>query len=53
MYPFLHCCWHYQLADPLGRDKEYLESITPEVVLSVKGRLIKAEGEDDEVEAEA
>jgi hypothetical protein len=32
------------------RDKAYLESIAPEVVHYVKGRLVKVEGEDDEDE---
>jgi molybdopterin-biosynthesis enzyme MoeA-like protein len=34
----------------VGRDKAYLESITPEVVHYVKGRLVSVEGEDDEPE---
>ncbi|SPQ25120.1 7dae299d-2ddf-4926-a0f3-5da3ec1cc393 [Thermothielavioides terrestris] len=34
----------------VGRDKAYLESIAPEVVHYVKGRLVKVEGEDDEDE---
>ncbi|KAL2256866.1 hypothetical protein VTK26DRAFT_999 [Humicola hyalothermophila] len=34
----------------VGRDKQYLESITPEVVHYVKGRRVTVEGEDDELE---
>ncbi|KAL2130709.1 hypothetical protein VTI74DRAFT_6069 [Chaetomium olivicolor] len=34
----------------VGRDKVYLESIAPEVVHYVKGRLVTVEGEDDEAE---
>ncbi|KAK2070287.1 hypothetical protein P8C59_004794 [Phyllachora maydis] len=32
----------------VGKDNAYLDAITPEVVQNVKGRLIAAEGEDDE-----
>lgn len=32
------------------RDKEFLESITPEVVEAVQGRVVTVEGEDDEAE---
>jgi hypothetical protein len=39
--------------DMSSRDKEYLDSITPEVVHYVQGRLVTVEGEDDEPEEEA
>ncbi|KAH8884779.1 Molybdopterin binding protein [Thozetella sp. PMI_491] len=32
-----------------GMDQDYIESITPEVLQKVKGRVIKVEGEDDEL----
>lgn len=32
----------------VGKDKAFLESITPEVVENVKGRVVTVEGEDDE-----
>ncbi|KAL2024623.1 hypothetical protein VTK56DRAFT_7666 [Thermocarpiscus australiensis] len=35
----------------VGKDREYIESITPEVVHHVQGRLVTVEGEDDELEA--
>ncbi|KAK0701661.1 MoaB/Mog domain-containing protein [Lasiosphaeria miniovina] len=36
----------------VGKDKQFLESITPEVVHYVKGRLVTAEGENDDVPGE-
>ncbi|KAK4099341.1 Molybdopterin binding protein [Parathielavia hyrcaniae] len=36
----------------VGRDKEFLDSITPEVLQHVQGRLVTVEGEDDEGEVE-
>ena len=37
----------------VGRDKDFLESIIPEVLENVKGRRVTVEGEDDEPEAPA
>ncbi|KAI8629328.1 molybdopterin binding domain-containing protein [Xylariaceae sp. FL1651] len=34
----------------VGRDREYLESLVPEVIANVDGRRIAVEGEDDEPE---
>lgn len=34
----------------VGRDKQYLESLVPEVVQNVKGKRVQVEGEDDEPE---
>jgi hypothetical protein len=34
----------------VGRDKEYLESLVPEVLSNVDGKRIVIEGEDDEPE---
>ncbi|KAK4125470.1 Molybdopterin binding protein [Parathielavia appendiculata] len=36
----------------VGRDKEFLETITPEVIHYVQGRLVTVEGEDDDADAE-
>ncbi|KAK3319279.1 MoaB/Mog domain-containing protein [Apodospora peruviana] len=33
----------------VGKDKEFLESIVPEVVEQVKGRVVTVEGEDDDL----
>ncbi|KAI1758739.1 molybdopterin binding domain-containing protein [Hypoxylon sp. FL1150] len=35
----------------VGRDKDYLESLVPEVIQNVKGKRVQIEGEDDEPEA--
>ncbi|KAL1900326.1 hypothetical protein Cpir12675_001010 [Ceratocystis pirilliformis] len=35
----------------VGQDREYLESLVPEVIENVKGRRVTVEGEDDEPEA--
>lgn len=34
----------------VGRDKDYLESLVPEVIQNVKGKRVQTEGEDDEPE---
>ncbi|KAI1775057.1 Molybdopterin binding protein [Hypoxylon cercidicola] len=34
----------------VGRDKDYLESLVPEVIDNVKGKRVQTEGEDDEPE---
>ncbi|KAJ3577530.1 hypothetical protein NPX13_g3039 [Xylaria arbuscula] len=36
----------------VGRDRDYLESLVPEVVANVKGKRISVEGEDDEPETQ-
>lgn len=37
----------------VGRDKEYIESLVPEVVQKVQGKRVQNEGEDDEPEVAA
>lgn len=37
----------------VGKDKEFLDNIAPEAALNVKGRVVKAEGEDDDLPGES
>lgn len=37
----------------VGRDKDFLESLVPEVLENVKGKRVGVEGEDDEPESAA
>ncbi|KAK1752082.1 MoaB/Mog domain-containing protein [Echria macrotheca] len=36
----------------VGKDKEFIEAITPEVIQHIKGRLVSVEGEDDDQPSE-
>lgn len=37
----------------VGRDKEFLDSIAPDAAVNVKGRIVKVEGEDDDLPEES